>query len=50
MGEYSVGFLRATIPFYANTGPPRPYLIRHEIIAMHSKGFPQVYPYCFQAE
>lgn len=28
---------------------PSPYLVRHEIIAMHSTGAPQVYPYCFQA-
>lgn len=26
-----------------------PYLVRHEIIAMHTVGEPQVYPYCFQA-
>ena len=25
------------------------YLVRHEIIAMHSQGSPQVYPVCFQA-
>jgi hypothetical protein len=25
------------------------YLVRHEIIAMHSTGQPQVYPVCFQA-
>ena len=25
------------------------YLVRHEIIAMHSTGSPQVYPVCFQA-
>lgn len=28
---------------------PGGYLVRHEIIAMHSTGAPQVYPYCFQA-
>jgi hypothetical protein len=28
---------------------PGAYLIRHEIIAMHTVGAPQVYPYCFQA-
>lgn len=27
----------------------RPYLIRHEIIAMHDPDDPQVYPVCFQA-
>lgn len=26
-----------------------PYLIRHEIIAMHQPNQPQVYPYCIQA-
>ncbi|WVF67002.1 hypothetical protein IAT40_001745 [Kwoniella sp. CBS 6097] len=26
-----------------------PYLVRHDIIAMHSTGAPQVYPVCFQA-
>ena len=25
------------------------YLVRHEIIAMHTTGQPQVYPVCFQA-
>lgn len=28
----------------------RPYLIRHEIIAMHYAHEPQVYPVCFQAQ
>jgi hypothetical protein len=27
----------------------RDYLVRHEIIAMHGVGAPQIYPVCFQA-
>jgi hypothetical protein len=25
------------------------YLVRHDVLAMHTPGQPQVYPYCFQA-
>ncbi|WVW85922.1 hypothetical protein I302_107960 [Kwoniella bestiolae CBS 10118] len=35
-----------TIPSDLAAGP---YLVRHDIIAMHSTGAPQVYPVCFQA-
>lgn len=36
-------------PRHASLTHPRNYLIRHEIIAMHEVGVPQIYPVCFQA-